>query len=125
MPRRALVCLAICVVVSAAGAATVAAHPSTDGAPAASGQAARPVIEGQWNMGFLTTSNRGFTGPAPGSSRNRTWIFERVCGPGGCRLVAERGLAVGSTIVEVVRRGATYVTRYRTQRRCDRGPGSF
>ena len=86
---------------------------------------ARATVAGQWDFNFRTISNRGFSGPAVGSRRTRVWNFERVCGDGGCRMIARRETTAGFKRVSIVRRGSTYVSRWRTRAPCDDRPGSF
>jgi hypothetical protein len=81
----------------------------------------RPTLAGRWRMTFRTVSNRGFGSPAVGSRRTRTWVFDRQCEDGACRVVARRETSTGFISLPVNRTGSLYLVTWRTRAPCASG----
>jgi hypothetical protein len=83
--------------------------------------APQPVLEGSFDLRLRTISNWRFTNPTVGSTRApRTWVFDRRCSNGACRVTAARNQH-GLIGLPVRRSGNSYVVTWRTRGPCRDG----
>ncbi len=125
LTTRKVVSVLVLVLVSAIVASHAGASDRSTSITTADVSAKRPTLEGRWTMRFTTISNRGFVAPKVGTRTTRTWLFERRCASGRCRLVARREFREGYKTLRVSRRGSLYVVRYKTRAPCRNSSGTF